>query len=417
MTKLTTFFLNKIYNRKVYDEFDECIGTIYDIYVTTKEGYPRVIGYRIKKDREITDYEFRSIDFCEENQKIWIQVRGVKEIIPRNYSYLLIKDLLKKKIVDVNGKKVVRVDDIRMAKILGEIRVLAVDSGVLAISRRYRIDKFVKGIYKLMGKKFTDSIVLWESVESLEQDKESLKLNVSYERLSKFKPADIADILEELEAEYRNKIFESLDLELASETLEELDSDIRIAILETISENKVMEILDTMPNDEVADILEEMDKENAERLLHSLEKEDADEVKRLMNYDDDLVGSIMNKDFIAFNTNITVGELLELIRETKPDDEVTYYSYFVDDEEKLQGVISLTELVLAKPESRIKDIMDLDVISVKDTDKINKSFELILKYNYLSLPVTDVNDKLCGVVIINDIIEEVLPHSFKKKIS
>lgn len=415
MTKLTTFFLNKIYNRKVYDELDDCIGTIDDIYVTTKDGYPRVIGYRIKKDREIMDYEFRITDFCEEGPKIWVQVRGVKEIMPRNYSYLLIKDLLRKKIVDVNGKKVVRVDDIRMAKILGEIRVLAVDSGILAISRRYKCDKLIKAIYKIMGKKITDSIVLWESVESLEQDNENLKINYSYERLSKFKPADIADILEELEEEYRNKIFESLDLELASETLEELDSTIRVKILETISENKVMEILDTMPNDEVADILEEMDKDNAERLLHSLEKDDEEEVKRLMNYDDDLVGSIMNKDFISFNTNITVVELLELIRESKPDDEVTYYSYFVDDDERLKGILSLTELVLAPPHSKIKDIMDLDVITVMDTDKITKSFELILKYNYISLPVIDSREKLCGVVIINDIVEEVLPHSFRKK--
>jgi len=266
-----------------------------------------------------------------------------------------------------------------------------------------------------MNRKPADSLITWDNVESLEMVNDNLKLAIPYQKLSKLHPADIADILEDMDSIYRNKVFESLDENLAADTLEEIDPEIQADILEGISQTKAVEVLDNMPNDEIADILDDMDEETAEKILMNMEKEDADEVRELMNYEDEAVGSIMNTDFISFNVNITCGETIELLRELKPDDEVAYYIYIIDEEEKLQGVVSLRNLVVSAPENKLRDIMDPDVIRIKDDELIDEAIELAVKYDLLSLPVIDNEDKLCGIVIMSDIIDEVLLPTWRRR--
>lgn len=415
MKRLTNFFLSSFLYKKVFDEYGDVIGKLWDIYVSTEDGHPRAIGYKIKKDGEILNYEFRSLDFIEDDNKYYIKVRDAKEIIPRSFSYLLSKHLLDKQIVDIDGKKLVRVNDLRIGEIAGELRVLAVDTGVLALGRRIGMERLVKAFYKFFHKEVHDSLIIWENVESLEMVNDNLKLSVPYQKLSKLHPADLADILEDMDVNYRTKVFESLDENLAADTLEEIEPEIQKDLLESMSQSKAAEVFDSMPNDEIADILDEVDEETAEKILMSMEKEDAEEVRELMEYEDEAVGSIMNKDFIAFNVDISAQETIELLRELKPDDEVAYYIYIVDDSEKLQGVVSLRDLVVASPESKLKDIMDKSVIRVKDSETIDESIEIAVKYDLLSLPVIDEEEKLCGIVIMRDIIDEVLLPSWRRK--
>jgi len=414
--KIAKFFLSQILNQKVYDEFDDDIGKLFDIYVSTDQGYPRVIGYKIKKGSEIFNYEFRKIEICKEDKKIRVRVRGVKDIIPRKFSYLLSKHLLNKQIVDVNGKKVVKVNDLTMNKVAGEIRVVAVESGIIAVTRRYKLDGIIRAFYNILGKKPRDNSITWESVQSLEMVDHSLKLTKPYGKLTKLHPADLADILEGLDTEARNKIFESLDKDLAAHTLEELQPEIQADILSTINNIFAQEILDEMPNDEIADILDEMKEVDAEKILINLKKDDEEEIRNLMDYEEEVVGSIMNKDFISFKFNITASETIEILRELQPEDEVIHYIYIVDEDEKLQGVISLRNLVLSPPVQKLKDIMDDTVIKIKDCQDIEEAIELALKYDLISIPVVDTEDKLCGIVIMNDIIEELLSPRWKRKL-
>jgi CBS domain-containing protein/sporulation protein YlmC with PRC-barrel domain len=415
MKKLNNFFLNSFLYKKVYDEYNDSLGKLWDIYVTTEDGYPKAIGYKIKKNGEMFNFEFRSIEFCEGENEFLVKVRDAKEIIPRSFSYLLSKHLLDKQIVDINGKKLVRVNDLRMGEIAGELRVLAVDTGALALGRRAGVEGLVRRVFSLMHKEANDSLIMWESVESLEMVNDNLQLSIPYQKLSTLHPADLADILEEMDVNYRKKVFESLDENLAADTLEEIQPEIQRNLIESISETKAAEVFESMPNDEIADILDEVDEETAEKLLMSMEKEDAEEVRVLMKYEDETVGSIMNKDFISFNINITTQETIELLRELKPDDEVAYYIYIVDEEEKLQGVVSLRDLVVSDPGSKLRDIMDKSVIKVKDDESMEESMELAVKYGLLSLPVVDEEDKLCGIVIMTDIIDEVFIPNWKRK--
>ena len=156
---------------------------------------------------------------------------------------------------------------------------------------------------------------MWDNVEALDIVLDNLKLNVPYKKLSKLHPADLADILEEMDSAYRNKIFESLDEDLAADTLEEIEPEFQAELLGSLSGDKRATVLSNIPNDELADMLDEVDDETAEKILYNMEKEDADEIRSLMEYEEELVGSMMNKDFIAFNVNITAKEALDIIKD------------------------------------------------------------------------------------------------------
>ena len=241
MQRLSVFLFTSILGRKIYDEFDDVLGELKDIYVTTEQGYPRVIGYKVKRDGVTFHYEFRSILFYSDDNKVKIMTRGSKEILPRTYSYLLSRNLLDKKIVDINGKQVVRVDDLRIAEIAGEYRVIAVETGPLAKFRRMNCQGLGKLFYKVLNKDFEDKVIMWDDVESLEMVNKNLQIAVPYKKLSTLHPADLADILENLDASSRKQIFESLDEDLAADTLEEIEPEYKSSIIKGLSEAKAVE--------------------------------------------------------------------------------------------------------------------------------------------------------------------------------
>ncbi|MBL4932565.1 magnesium transporter [Clostridium paridis] len=416
MKKLNVFLYSSILNKKVYDEFDDVLGILKDAYVTTEEGYPRIIGYRVKKGNVMYEFEFRNIDFyLSDNNKIVIKTRGSKEILPRSYSYLLSQNLLDKNIVDINGKQVVRVNDLRIVEIAGEYRVVAVETGTLAIYRRKGIEKMVQPLMKLLHKDIDEQAIMWDDVESLELVNDSLQITDPYQKLSKLHPADLADILEDLDSQYRRKIFETLDEDLMADTLEEMEPEYKGTVIKELSELKQAEVLENLPNDEIADILDELDDESREKILISLEKGDAEEVKELLSYEDETAGSIMNKDFIALNIDITVREAIEIFRETKPDDEVMYSIYITDGEGRLLGSVALKDLIMNEDNVKLSEIMNDKVEKVTHNDSLDELVEKESKYDLLSIPVVDEENKLLGIVLMHDLVDEILLPFWRKK--
>lgn len=416
MEKLCNFFLSSVLYKKIYDEEGDYVGKLCDIYVTTQDGLPKIIGYKVKKNGELINCEFKHINFYADNEKVTIKGYGDREIILQKYSYLLSKHLLDRQIVDINGKKLVRVNDLRIAEIAGEYRLIAVDCSTMGLARRLGVEAIARKLYKCVKKQPEDGLIVWDSVEALDMIDNNLVLSVPYKKLSKLHPADLADILEDMDINYRKKVFESLDKDLAADTLEEIEPDIQGDILESISQSKIEELLDNIPNDEIADMLDEVDEETAEKILLDMEKEDADEIRSLMEYEDETVGSIMNKDFIAFNLNITAHETIELLREMNPEDEVCHYIYITDEHGKLQGAVSLKDLILSASHKKLRNIMKIDIINIRDDAALEDAIELSSKYDILSLPVVDKEEKLCGIVIMNDIIEEILLPTWRKSL-
>ncbi|WP_195970919.1 magnesium transporter [Clostridium thermobutyricum] len=415
MKRLSVFSFTDILGNKMYDEFGDVLGILRDIYVTTEQGYPRIIGYKVKRDGITYHFEFRTIQYFYNDGKIIIKTKGSKEILPRTYSYLLSRHLLDKKIVDINGKKVVRVDNLRIAEIAGEYRVVAVETGGLNKYRKFKLDRFMKFIYKILRKNTDGTVLMWDDVESLEMVNNNLKLQVPFQKLSKLHPADLADILEELDTNSRKQVFESLDEDLAADTLEELEQEYKGQVIKELSETKTAELLENMASDEIADILDDLDEEEREKILVNLEKEDAEEVKELLEYEDETVGSVMTKDFISLNLDVTVSETVEILKEMKPDEEEMYYIYITDNEDRIKGVISLRNLILSPGNEKLKNIMSENFQTLQHEDGIESAIELSSKYDLLSVPVVDEKEILVGIIIIHDIIDEYLYPTWKKK--
>jgi Mg2+ transporter MgtE len=278
------------------------------------------------------------------------------------------------------------------------------------------IESIVSKGAKVIGRTLQDNLITWDNVEALKLGTDRLTLTVPYKKLSSLHPADIADILESLDAKYRNEVFQALDDETAANTLEEIDPEMQADILESLNEDRATNILDNMDNDEIADILDDMEEDRVEKLLVHMEKEDADEIRALMDYEDTTVGSLMNTEFISFSPGLTVEETIKELRELHPVSEITYYLYVVDGLRRLVGVVSLRDLIISKPDIKLSEIMDNDIISIRDTDTVEEVTELITKYDLLAIPVVNDKNVLVGMAILGDIVDEVLLPRWKRRL-
>lgn len=406
---MNSFYLSRILGNKIYTSNHEVIGKIKDFAVTNDMRNPKVIGVEVKTREGVKYLDWSNVNVTKQNGQYMLVCSALKEIDVNNIM-LLAHHVMDRQIIDVNGRKVVRVNDIRLANLSSGLFVVAVDIGTEGILRRLGLAKPLKRI----GLDLSSKLMLWNDVQPTYSSND-LKLSKTYNKLSILHPSDLADIIEDFDTNTGMIIFSSLDNAKAADVLEEMEEKAQLSFLNNMSPDKAADILEEMPADEVADILDGLSEFKAEELLNSMEKEDAEEVRELMEYEDETVGSIMNKDFIAFNVNITTQQTIERLRELKPDNEVAYYIYIVNEDEKLQGVVSLRDLVVSSPENKLRDIMDTNVFKVMDKESIDESIELAVKYGLLSLPVVDEEDKLCGIVIMSDIVDEVFLPNWRRK--
>lgn len=257
-------------------------------------------------------------------------------------------------------------------------------------------------------KEISNKLLLWDNVETLIPSNDNIVLSKSYERLSTLHPSDLADILEEFDSKTAAEIFLKLDNSRAADVLEEMETDKQVDMLKTIDVGKAADILEEMPPDEVADILDDLDEEDAEELLNNMEKEASSEVRELMEYDDKTVGSLMSTDFISLKNTFTVQRAISYLRETKPEEENIYYLYVTKEDDRLCGVVSLRNLIISEPETKLEAIMNEKLSFVYDTDPIAVVIKTVSKYNLLAIPVVDNEMVLIGMVVLNDVMDEVI---------
>jgi magnesium transporter len=249
--------------------------------------------------------------------------------------------------------------------------------------------------------------VLWDDVEAIDTLREGIRLSTSYKKLHTLHPSDLADIIEDMDRRTRINVFTALDEEKAADVLEELEEKAQVHVIETLSTAKAADVLEKMPAHEAADIIDQLEPDKAEELLNEMTIETSDDVRELMGYEENTVGSIMSAEYVAFNKNFSVGQVIEELRKSKPEDDVLYSILIVDDRERLIGTLSLRDLVVSEPSLPLHSIMDMQLITVFDDEKIDSLVEIIDKYNMLAVPVIDSSSKIQGLVMIDQIIEEL----------
>ena len=409
MNSVTTFYLSRVLGKTFYSSASGASGKIIDFVADVNQIRPRITAVRVKTGNSIKILDFSNFVIEKDRGQYCLSCSEMIEIheLPEN-TLMFAKNVLDRQLVDMDGRKVVRVNDVRLAVLTSGVFAVAVDVGMEGLLRRLGVAKPLKIILKVFGLGIPSKLILWDEVAAIDFSHTGIKLAKEYSKLLTLHPSDLADIIEDLDRNTQIAIFSTLDEEKAADVLEELETDAQINILESMTTEKAADVLGKMPADEVADLLDEMQEDRAEELLNEMESDTSEEIRELMEYPDNSVGSIMTTEYISFNENFTVGETLDELRRLKPESDSIYYLYVLDDDGKLIATVSLRDIVISQLDVKLKSIMNTKINFVYDTDRIDSLAEMISKYNLLAIPVVSEASEMLGMVVIDDVVNNLL---------
>ncbi|NLF49879.1 MAG: magnesium transporter [Leptolinea sp.] len=410
-------FVSELIGRKVSDIDGSTIGTLTDLIASqTNIPIPRIISLKIKKGPKFLTVAIPDVAaLFAPVIPLHLRLDEINEYSESDSDLNLVEDVLDKQIIDTNGVRVVRVNDLEITRVNGEFYVSNVDIGGSGILRRLGIKK---GAPSMSGKAvgaLPSGMISWEDVELLTHD-EPMRLKVPSDKLSVLHPADIAEILSDLNRQEGSKLLESLDDETLADTLEEVEPDFQASLVEQLPNERIADVLEEMSPDEAADLLAELPQDRSQELLNLMEKDEAADVRKLLTFPEDSAGGIMNTEFVSVPAGLTAGQAIARLRETANDAETVYYLYVTDNDSHLLGVFSLRQLVLANPRSRIRDFMETHLIKVNLTDNQDQCAQIISKYNLLAVPVTDDDNVIHGIVTADDALDKIIPTAWKKRL-
>jgi len=407
---VSTFYISRVIGRKVLSQSDEIIGKVQDILVNVQTQKPQVIALKIKFGNKVKLIDFSGFKILKyKHQYVFKCNKELNTLTDTIENTLYLKNnVLDRQLVDIDGRKLVRVNDLRLATLASGTYVVAVDVGLEGLFRRLGVAKPVKLFLDIFKVTLPNKLILWDEVETVDFGHAGIKLSSPYSKLSTLHVSDLADIIEDMDAKMQADVFASLDEEKAADVLEELETDAQIHVLESLPIEKAADVLEKMPADEVANILDEMEDDKVEELLSKMDSEASEDVRELLKYEDNEVGSIMTTDFISFSKNMTIEKTIAELRKLKPESDTIYYLYIVDENEKLISTVSLRDIIVSPPEMKLSEIMNDKCIYVVDTDNVSSIAEIISKYNLLAVPVVDKDKVMLGMIVIDDIVYNLL---------
>ncbi len=342
-------------------------------------------------------------------------LEDIQPYIPGEDDIYLVQDVLDKQIIDTNGVRVVRVNDLELVRVNGNVFVSNVDISAEGILRRIGLAQLAQNIVGLFHIRLPRNFIPWDSVELLLRD-QFMRLKVPSDRIVDLHPADIAEIISDLNRAEGSQLLNTLDVKQLADALEEVEPDFQASLVESMSDEKVADVLEEMSPDEAADLLAELPEERSEDLLELMEQEDAAEVRKLLTYPDDSAGGIMTTEYASVPPSLTAEQAIQTLRETAHEAETIFYVYVTDTDEHLLGVFSLSDLVLAKPATAVTEFMHKRSIRVNLLDEQDQVAQVIAKYNLLAVPVVDDNNCLHGIVTADDALDKIIPTAWKKRL-
>ncbi len=428
-------FLSTLLRQSIYDIEGRRIGVLRDVCVTLDETFPVVTALVVRSplgtgqnDMIIPWYQVNSLE--EDKIHLVVKQPHIHSYTPRPDELLLRRDLLDKQIVDTQGFRVVKVNDLKLAQIKKTVRLVGVDISLSGLLRRLGILAPVETMSRVLPIRLTERTITWNYVEPIQVVRSGavtgqlalagagaansigvsgtvpkVQLNVSHTKLADLRPADIADILEQLDVEDAGAMLERLDTETAADALNEVESTLQYELLSGLDPERASDLLEILPPDDAADILADIPAEEVERLLSLMTADEARPIRDLLRYGAETAGGIMTTEVLSLAQELTAEETLVYLRQHSAHLEMIYYLYIVDSDQHLVGVVSLRKLVVAEPTTRLQDLMDRDVLKVTtDTDQ-EEVARLISKYDLLGVPVVDSENHLVGLITVDDVID------------
>ena len=405
-------YLTQILGNPVYDCAGERIGVVSDLGIATGEVFPRVTSLAFVGPGKIPfmiSWRKYVESFDEDEVHLKVASTDIRFSYLQPEELLIARDLLNKQIVDTQGMKVVRVNDLKLSD-YGEkqLRLLGAEVGARGLLRSLSpvLERAALSVSKTFGKELPERLIAWNYMDLIERDLSDVKLSVTHKTLDELHPADVADIIEQLDPRLRGQVFAQLDRELAADAMAELDDDEMAAqIVEDMDLADASKMLSEMDPDDAAELVSELDYERAERLLRLMGVKERQAIRQLLGYREDTAGRIMTSAFVSLSPDTSVAEAIEHMRAVSEDVETFHYLYITDETRQLKGVVSLHELVLAESNVSLGEIATTEIVSASPEDDQEDVAKDIAKYNLLAMPVVDDNNKLLGIVTVDDALD------------
>lgn len=416
MPFFSELFVSEILKKPILDPKGDELGRVKDLIIVKGELLPKVSALIIEKKNKIFKLPWTDLNIFNKriiSANVYGETLQPYELNEKDL--ILVRDILDKQIVDANGAKVVRVNDVKLQGYNSEAVLIAVDVGARGIMRRLGVERGGEDLMKLFKKHLSYNLISWNYIQPLEPKLTKISLTVPRQMVSELHPADIAEIISQVSHKEGALFFKGLDVETAAEALSELQPDVQAAIITGMDTDRAADIIEEMPPDEAADVLSDLPRDKAKEILESIEKEEAEDIQELLSHEEDTAGGLMTNEFVAYPPETTVKEAIDKFRKDAEDVETVYYLYIIDADEKLLGVVSLRELLLADFDSKLSDIMETRIKTVTpETDEVDVG-EIVSKYNLVALPVVDTEGSLLGIVTVDDILDRILPPAAKRK--
>lgn len=400
-------YLSQMIGEPVVDAQGERLGTISDLAISTGEVFPRITSLAFQGPGRVPfmiSWRKYVDTFDDDGITLSVDAHDIRFSYLQPDEVLLARDLMDRQIVDTQGLKVVRVNDLKLSQSGTQLRLLGAEVGVRGILRGLHplLEKAVVNVAKLFHKKVDEQLIAWNYMDLLDRDLSEVQLSVTHRRLDELHPADVADILEQLDPQQRANVFQHLDDAQATEAISEMEDEYQADFIEDLDDARAAGLLGSMDPDDAADIVRDLSYEKAETLLRLMGVEDATEIRRLLGYKDGTAGGMMTTQFVSVHATDTVGEVIEVLRELPEDHPTVHYVYVLDEYDEFEGVLSLRTLVLTDDAKPVGDVMYEDVISVPPDETEEDVAADIFKYELPAMPVVDEHNMLLGIVTVDD---------------
>jgi len=406
------YFFSDFLNRGVYDVSRQRAGKITDLVAERAEPYPMIIGMLVRTKGRKKYLPWEKITQIEPHLTLSEEeLLDLNASLPEKDIILLREEVMDKQIVDTFGAKVVRVNDLHFLRVDSRLRLVHVDVGFRGLMRRVGWEKLVDQILRwFFSYVLPNQFISWKYVQLL-SGSDLLHLSVSQKKLSHLHPADLADIIEDLSSRERSAIFHALDAETAAEALEEIDPKIQKALIETIPIEKASDIVEEMSPSDAADLLGDLPEERAEEILEGMEQEKAEDLRELLVHPDETAGGLMTTAYLSLTPGMTVETAIVRLKAEASNLDIMDYVFVVDEEETLQGVVSIRDLLTTHSQQILAEIQPTRVVSVKLDEDQHEVVEAFAKYGFRALPVVDEEGHLKGVIGFRSVLDVLAPEA------
>jgi len=425
--KAAAMFVNfsVILDKDILDADRKFIGKMWDISVKMSEVYPKSDELIIKKGffkRVYASVSFSTVSEIDEEIVISLKSSDIKfEPAPKNYDFLLKRDILDQQVVDTYNHKVIRVNDIHLLRIDHELMVAHVDIGLRGLVRRLGWERWIDACARLIKPKSgylkKDDMVSWKYVQpvAINSSGMTMKLSVSQKQLLSIPAADLSEIMQDLNFNQRMALFRALDVKTRAKIFENMEFEDQKAILEEFDKKSAAQIVTNMSSDEATDLLSKLPRNTVENILTLMGSDRAKKLSTLLGYSSDSAGGLMTTDYVSMSSAITVEAAIEYIKNKTREVETVPYIYIVDDTHCLKGVTTIRKLLFSDPKEIVINTVFPSIIYVHLNDSVKEVAHLMDKYKVSALPVVDENKIMHGIITMDDILSQLVSIAWRKR--